>query len=205
MKRVTGARTRRVVEEGGGQDLCCCDARVVRPAPALQPEVICIGRVECLPLGKPRRPSANMPLVIMFLSTRTQQVLAYTEPSTYFRPQRWMRLYLPYACRALPTLVVAFSGMAYFVDAVRDSTCSFRGKLSPAYPKGTDEVMVPVDWGACSISTQGTTSARQAIVPQVMPPTTFDTLLAFEPLSFWSGLNHALGLTPAMDVNRKGV
>jgi hypothetical protein len=58
------------------------------------------------------------------LSAQMQQVLADKEASTHLRPQRWMRLYLPYACRALPTLVVAFSGMAYFVDAVRDSTCS---------------------------------------------------------------------------------
>ena len=53
-------------------------------------------------------------------------MLADMMPSTHLRPQRWMRLYLPYACRALPTLVVAFSGMAYFVDAVRDSTCRFQ-------------------------------------------------------------------------------
>lgn len=57
-------------------------------------------------------------------SGRVQPVLADREPSTHLRPQRCTRLYLPYAWRALPTLVVAFSGMAYFVDAVRDSTCS---------------------------------------------------------------------------------
>ena len=39
-----------------------------------------------------------------------------------------------------------------------------------------------------------------ATVPLAMPPTTFEILLAFEPLSFWSGLNHAFGLTPAFDV-----
>lgn len=40
---------------------------------------------------------------------------------THLRPQRCTRLYLPYSWSALPTLVVAFSGMAYFVLAVCDS------------------------------------------------------------------------------------
>jgi hypothetical protein len=65
-------------------------------------------------------------------------------------------------------------------------------------PKGTDEHRAHVGWGACSGGVQAAKPARRAFV-LALPPTRFDTLLAFEPLSFWSGLNHALGLTPAVN------
>ena len=68
---------------------------------------------------------------VIISSMEGEQVLALRGLDTYWRPQRCTRLYFPYAWRALPTWVVAFSGMAYFVDAVRDSTCSHIGRSPP--------------------------------------------------------------------------
>ncbi len=50
-----------------------------------------------------------------------RQNCSQCELRTHLRPQRCTRLYLPYSWSALPTLVVALSGMAYFVLAVCDS------------------------------------------------------------------------------------